>query len=89
MKTINSWINQKVRIKEEYIMTDIRHYSDQELSLLFLNDEGLYRELMKGVRLNRFSYVRLIAYENFVYNDEQLQDLEDTFNDELIEYEQE
>lgn len=68
-------------------MTDIRHYSEQELSLQFLNDEGLYRELMKGVRLNRFSYVRLIAYEHFVYNDEQLQDLEETFNLELKEYE--
>ncbi len=68
-------------------MTDIRHYSDEELSLLFLNDEVLYRELIKGVRLNRFSYVRLIAYENFIYNDEQLQDLEDTFNSELEEYE--
>ena len=66
-------------------MTDITHYSDQELSLLFLNDEGLYRELMKGVRLNRFSYVRLIAHEHFVYNDEQLQDLEETFKEEVRE----
>ena len=66
-------------------MTDITHHSDQELSLLFLNDEGLYRELMKGVRLNRFSYVRLIAYEHFVYNDEQLQYLEETFKEEVRE----
>lgn len=68
-------------------MTDIRHYSDQELSLQFLNDEGLYRELMKGVRLNRFSYVRLVADEHFIYDDDQLQDLEETFNAELEEYE--
>lgn len=38
-------------------MTDIRHYSSEELSLLFLNDEGLYRELMKAVRRNDFSIV--------------------------------
>ena len=68
-------------------MTDIRHYSEQELSLHFLNDEGLYRELMKGVRLNRFSYVRLVADECFIYNEDQLDDLEETFNAELEEYE--
>ena len=67
-------------------MTDIRPYSDQELSLHFLNDEGLYRELMKGVRLNRFSYVRLVADECFIYNEDQLDDLEETFNAELEEY---
>jgi hypothetical protein len=68
-------------------MTDIRHYSDQELSLLFLNDEGLYRELMRAVRREKFDIIKDICDEYFVYSDDQLQDLKDTFNDELKEYE--
>jgi len=68
-------------------MTDIRDYSDQELSLLFLNDEGLYRELMRAVRREKFDIIKDICDEYFVYSDDQLQDLKDTFNDELKEYE--
>ena len=68
-------------------MTDIRHYSDQECSLRFLHDEGLYRELMRGVRRGKFSYVQEIADEHFIYDDDQLQDLKETFNNELEEYE--
>lgn len=64
-------------------MTDIRHYSDQELSLLFLNDEGLYRELMKAVRRNDFSIVEELANELFIFDNEQLEDLKETFNNEI------
>jgi len=70
-------------------MTDIKHYSDQELSLLFLNDEFLYRELMRAVRRNDFTIVKELCDEYFIYDEDQLEDLKDTFNDELIEYEQE
>lgn len=69
-------------------MTDIRHYSDQELSLLFLNDEGLYREFMRAVRRADFTIIRELCDEIFDYTQDQLDDLVDTFNDELIEYEQ-
>lgn len=68
-------------------MTDIRHYSDQELSLLFLNDEGLYKELMRAVRRNDFSILVELCEELFIYTADQLTDLEDTFNNELEEYE--
>ena len=64
-------------------MTDIRHYSSQELSLLFLNDEGLYRELMKAVRRNDFSIVEELANELFIFDNEQLEDLKETFNNEI------
>lgn len=70
-------------------MTDIRHYSDQELSLLFLNDEFLYKELMRAVRRNDFTIIRELCDEFYIYSGDQLEDLVDTFNDELIEYEQE
>lgn len=60
-------------------MTDIRHYSDQELSLLFLNDESLYREFMKGVRRERFNDIKDLCDELFIYNDEQMEDLIETF----------
>jgi len=69
-------------------MTDIRHYSGQELSLLFLNDEFLYTELMRAVRRNDFTIIRELCDEYYIYNGDQLEDLVDTFNDELIEYEQ-
>jgi hypothetical protein len=70
-------------------MTDIRHYSDQELSLLFLNDEVLYKELMRAVRRTDFTIVKEWCDELFIYTKDQLEDLSDTFNDELIEYEKE
>lgn len=70
-------------------MTDITHYSDQELSLLFLNDEVLYKELMRAVRRTDFTIVKELCDELFIYTEDQLEDLADTFNDELIEYEQE
>jgi len=70
-------------------MTDITHYSDQELSLMFLNDEFLYRELMRAVRRNDFTIIKELCDEYFIYSEDQLEDLIDTFNDELIEYEQE
>ena len=68
-------------------MTDITHYSDQELSLLFLNDEPLYKELMRAVRQNDFTIIKEICDEYFIYTEDQLEDLIDTFNNELIEYE--
>ena len=70
-------------------MQDIRHYSDEELSLLFLNDESLYKEFMRAVMRNDFTIVKELCDECFIYTKDQLEDLADTFNDELIEYEQE
>lgn len=70
-------------------MQDIKHYSDQELSLLFLNDEVLYKELMRAVRRADFTIIKEVCDDNFIYTEDQLEDLIDTFNDELIEYEQE
>jgi len=68
-------------------MTDITHYSDQELSLMFLNDEVLYKELMRAVKRDDFTIIKEICDEYFIYTEDQLEDLIDTFNDELIEYE--
>lgn len=66
--------------------TDITHYSSQELSLQFLNDEGLYRDFMRAVRRNSFSYLQDIADEYFIYDSDQLEDLRETFEDELQEH---
>lgn len=68
-------------------MTDIRHYSDEELSLLFLNEEPLYKTLMTAVRRNDFSIVKELCDEAFIYNHEQMEDLRDTFNNEVEDYE--
>jgi hypothetical protein len=66
-------------------MTDIRHYSDQELSLLFLNDEGLYKELIRAVRRDRFDDIEELCNEFFIYNEDQMEDLRETFHAELEE----
>ena len=68
-------------------MRDITHYSDQELSLLFFNEEGLYKDLMRAVRRNDFNIVEEICDEYFVYTCAQLEDLRDTFNNEVEDYE--
>jgi hypothetical protein len=69
-------------------MTDITHYSDQELSLLFLNEEKLYRELMRAVRREKFDIIEHICDEHFVYTYAQLEDLRETFNDEVKDYDE-
>jgi len=66
-------------------MTDITHYSDSELSLLFLNDEFFYKELMRATRREDFSIVEDIANEYFIFNQDQLEDLRETFNQEIEE----
>jgi hypothetical protein len=67
-------------------MTDIRHYSDHELSLLFLNDEFFYKELMRATRREDFSIVEEIANEYFTFDQEQLDNLRETFEQEIEEY---
>jgi hypothetical protein len=54
---------------------------------MFLNDEVLYKELMRAVRRNDFTILKEVCDEFFIYTEDQLEDLIDTFNDELIEYE--
>ena len=66
-------------------MTDITHYSDQELSLLFLNDETLYKDLMRAVRREDFSIIEETANEFFIFTEEQIEDLKETFNQEIEE----
>ena len=67
-------------------MTDIRHYSDQELSLLFLNDEFFYKELSRAVSVEKFSRLEDLVNEYFVFTPDQLDDLRETFEQEIEEY---
>lgn len=55
---------------------DLRQYSDAELSLRVMNDEGLYRM--------RHDKVALLSVLNtyFVYNSDQLAELEQDLEDE-------
>jgi hypothetical protein len=66
-------------------MTNIKHYADQELSLLFLNDEFLYNEFMRAVIREDFAMLEEVAREFFVFNDDQLEELKETFKQEVIE----
>ena len=66
-------------------MTDITHYSDQELSLMFLNDEFLYKEFMRAVIREDFAMLEEVAREFFIFNDEQLEDLKETFKQEVTQ----
>jgi hypothetical protein len=67
-------------------MQNIKHYSSQELSLIFLNDEFFYKEFMRAVRRDSFSLLENIVDKYFTYNIEQLDDLKETFEQELEEY---
>lgn len=66
-------------------MTNIKHYSSQELSLLFLNDEYLYSQLMRAVIRVDFAMLEEVAREFFVFTDDQLEDLKETFKEEVRE----
>lgn len=66
-------------------MTDITHHSDQELSLLFLNDEFLYKQLNRAVIREDFTMLEDTAREFFVFNNDQLEDLKETFKEEVRE----
>lgn len=66
-------------------MTDITHYSDQELSLMFLNDEFLYKQLNRAVIREDFAMLEESAREFFIFNYEQLEDLKETFKEEVKE----
>ena len=66
--------------------TNVQNYSDKELSLLFLNDESLYYDFMTCVKREKFDYLEEIVKDNFIFNPEQLKDLEETFNNEVKEY---
>ncbi len=67
-------------------MTDIRHYSDSELSLMFLNDEFFYNEFNRAVVREDFSIIEYLATEYFTFNQDQLEDLRDTFEQEVEEF---
>ena len=66
-------------------MTDITHYSDEELSLMFLNDEFLYKQLNRAVIREDFTMLEDTAREFFVFNNDQLEDLKETFKEEVRE----
>ena len=63
-------------------MQNITQHSDQELSLLFLNDEPLYRS---ACRATSFGQIRELADELFIYTPEQLSELESDFEDGAFE----
>ncbi len=63
--------------------TDIREYSDAELSLICYNDEDLYKQMR---RTHGFEHrVRAIVDDLFIYNDDQLADLIETIEADLAE----
>ena len=58
---------------------DIRNYSDEELILQVLNDEGLWHFWTKATQKNDFSIIERIVDEMFIYNSSQLNLLKDEF----------
>jgi len=68
--------------------TDCTNYGSQELSLWVMNDYLSYNNLMFAVKrcytFNR--YVETFVSLYYVYTDEQLENLEETYNEEIMEY---
>jgi hypothetical protein len=58
-------------------MQNITQYSDQELSLYFMNDEGLYNMAQS---CNSSNELQEIADQCFIYTPDQLSELEDDFS---------
>lgn len=67
-------------------MENLIHYSDSELSLRVLNEEGLYSTLMRSVGRGDFSILLETINEIFIYDEEQLEDLRETWAEEVMEY---
>jgi len=70
-------------------MRDIIMYSSEELSLVFLNEEYYYNKLLRAVKRGCFDDIYNLVDNDFIYDPEQLADLEETFNNEVAEYNQE
>ena len=64
---------------------DLRGYGDEELSLQVMNDYHLYQIFVSAVYMEKFQYIHDEVDEFFEYTEEQLQDLEDTFDNEKDE----
>lgn len=60
-------------------MENITEYSDTELSLIFMNDERLYKFMIR----TSTTETELIDYvmDNYIYTEEQLDDLIDTYRE--------
>lgn len=69
-------------------MDDIRNLTYQELTYLFYSTDSLFKEFMRAVKETDFTILRELCDKHFIYNEDQLEDLIDAFNNELIEYEQ-
>lgn len=63
--------------------TDLTQYGERELSMNFQNDESLYNVWNKAISREDFKIVKEEADEFFIYTPEQLEDLENDFNEEI------
>jgi hypothetical protein len=68
---------------------DLTNYGDQELSLLVMNTEPLYKVFMTSVRMGKFHFILDHVSELFTFTNEQAGDLGLTWEDEFLEYEEE
>lgn len=64
---------------------DLTIYGEQELSLLVMNDEPLYKVFIRSVELERFNFILDHVSDIFTFTQEQEDDLRDTWEDELTE----
>ena len=70
------------------LKTDCTQYDEQELSLLVMNEECHYLNFMRQIRTRcTFAgYVELYIDPYFIYSADQLDELEDTYKEEIEEY---
>lgn len=65
---------------------DIRHHSDSELTDIVINDETFYFLLRSCVKRDIFEELKEEIDRYYIYSEEQLNDLQETFNDEYSEF---
>lgn len=65
---------------------DLRAYGNEELSLIFLNEQIYYTILMSAAKRHKFSDLKEVAAHDFEFTTEQLEDLKNTYDLEVEEY---
>ena len=64
---------------------DITMYGYGELSNIVLNDEYLCNIIVRAARKGDFEIIKGVIEDSFIFDKAQLEDLEETFEAEIIE----
>ena len=79
----------RLTTKDKTMQENLTQYGSEELTMRVMNEEWLYNLLLRAVSRGKISFLMETINEVFIYDSEQLEDLEEIFANELEEYETE